>query len=66
MYRACYASPEEPVRELLPGSAFSSYVGQYEEPTLAEGFDEVRGVNFVFEGGDVQRKKWDMWMLETK
>ncbi|CAD6573099.1 MAG: hypothetical protein TREMPRED_000722 [Tremellales sp. Tagirdzhanova-0007] len=65
MYRACYASPDEPVRELLPGSAFSGYVGQFEAPTLGEGFDQIRGVNFVFEGDDVQRRKWDMWMLEA-
>jgi bifunctional polynucleotide phosphatase/kinase len=51
---------------VLPGSAFSGYVAQFETPKLDEGFDEVRSVNFVFEGTEAQRRKWDMWMLEVR
>ena len=35
-------------------------------PDLKEGFDEIRGVNFIWKGSEEQRKKWDMWMLEPK
>jgi bifunctional polynucleotide phosphatase/kinase len=66
VYRAIYAPKTNPPRELLPGSAFSGYVAQFQEPSLDEGFDELRGVNFVFEGSEDERKKWDMWMLEVK
>lgn len=66
MYRVCYAPPDEPVRDLLPNSAFSNYVAQLEIPKLDEGFDEVRSVHFVYEGSEEQRKKWDMWMLEVR
>jgi bifunctional polynucleotide phosphatase/kinase len=66
MYRVCYAPPENPARTILPASAFSSYPAQFQEPTLDEGFDEIRGVNFRFEGTPEQRKRWDMYMLEVK
>lgn len=66
MYRACYAPPDEPLRELLPNSAFINYVAQFEKPSLDEGFDELRSVNFVFVADDEQRRKWDMWMLEGR
>ncbi|WWD20754.1 polynucleotide kinase 3'-phosphatase [Kwoniella shandongensis] len=66
MYRACYAPPNEPPRTLLPLLAFTSYAAAFEPPSANEGFDEVRGVNFHFEGGEEQRRKWDMYMLEQK
>lgn len=66
MYRACYAPPESPPRILLPLSAFWSYANDFETPTSDEGFDEIRCVNFRFDGTDDQRKKWDMYMLELK
>lgn len=66
MYRACYAPLEEPARELLPASAFWSYQMAFEAISKEEGFSEVRTVNFVFEGTDEQRRRWDMYMLEVK
>jgi bifunctional polynucleotide phosphatase/kinase len=35
---------------------------QYEEPTLKEGFLEIKKVNFVFEGTAEERKRWSMWL----
>ena len=66
MYRACYAPVDEPVRGLLPGSAFSGYIARFESPTMDEGFDEVRSVTFRFEGNEAQRQKWGMYMLEVR
>lgn len=66
VYRAVYAPLSEPKRELLPSLAFNGYAAQFEVPDLKEGFDEIRGVNFVWKGSEEQRKKWDMWMLEPK
>ncbi|WWC72602.1 polynucleotide kinase 3'-phosphatase [Kwoniella pini CBS 10737] len=66
IYRACYGPANEPPRTLLPMSAFGSYVVAFEKPSIDEGFDEIRGVNFHFEGSEEQRKKWDMYMLEPK
>ena len=66
MYRAVYAPPGEPARELLPQVAFGSYAAQFERPDIVEGFDEVRSVNFVWEGSGEQRRLWDMYMLETR
>lgn len=66
MYRAVYAPKEEPARTLLPASAFWGYKNDFQAPDVDEGFDEVRGVNFVWEGTDEQRRMWDMYMLETR
>jgi bifunctional polynucleotide phosphatase/kinase len=65
MYRACYGPADEPKRQVIPGLAFTTYVTSFEPPDKSEGFDEVRLVNFIFEGDDEQRKKWDMYMLEV-
>lgn len=64
MYRATYGPADEPKREVLPGMAFSTYTGNFEAPTAVEGFDEIKSVNFVWEGTDEQRRYWDMYMLE--
>ncbi|WWC92336.1 polynucleotide kinase 3'-phosphatase [Kwoniella dendrophila CBS 6074] len=66
VYRACYGPSDEPTRTLLPMLAFNSYGAAFEKPSIDEGFDEIRGVNFHFEGSDEQRRKWDMYMLESK
>ncbi|WVO17508.1 polynucleotide kinase 3'-phosphatase [Cryptococcus depauperatus] len=62
LYRAYYRPPDEPVRTLLPAVAFSTFRSSFEEPNKEEGFDEVKAVNFQFEGSDEQRKKWNMYI----
>lgn len=66
MYRAVYAPPSEAKRELIPSSAFNMWQNQFQAPEKGEGFDEIKVVNFVWTGSDEQRKKWDMYMLETR
>ena len=64
VYRVCYGPVDEPTRTWLPLSAFTSYESDFEAPAVDEGFDEVRAVNFKFEGSAEQRAKWDMWLLD--
>ena len=66
MYRACYAPPDEPARTLLPMSAFYTYHGAFEKPGKDEGFEEVRTVNFTWDGTEEQKQLWDRYMLEVK
>jgi len=66
LYRAYNLPPsvaaKETQRELLPLMAFTSYRNAYEEPQLQEGFTEVKRVNWIFEGDEVERKRWSMWL----
>ncbi|GJE97041.1 PNK3P-domain-containing protein [Phanerochaete sordida] len=51
-----------PKRDLVPYNAFTSFKASYEEPKAAEGFREVRRVNWVFEGTEEERRRWNMWL----
>ncbi|KAI0713316.1 PNK3P-domain-containing protein [Earliella scabrosa] len=66
LYRAFNLPPslaaEEPKRDILPMLAFNSFRTDFEEPTVDEGFSEVRKVNWVFEGDEEARKRWNMWL----
>lgn len=52
----------KPKREMLPYTAFTSFKSSYEEPTLSEGFKEIKRVNWVFEGSAEERERWNMWL----
>ena len=49
-------------RDLLPYSAIVGYTRDYEEPTLGEGFSEIKTINWVFEGDAEARTRWSMWL----
>ncbi|KAJ7582486.1 polynucleotide kinase 3 phosphatase-domain-containing protein [Mycena floridula] len=65
LYRAYNLPPSlvdsGPKRDVLPQVAFASFDKEFEEPTLAEGFTEVREINWVFQGTEEQEKYWSMW-----
>ncbi|GHJ88845.1 hypothetical protein NliqN6_5247 [Naganishia liquefaciens] len=63
-YRACAKRnvPEAEKRDLLPETAFLSFKKSLEEPDATEGFDEIRRVNFNFDGSEEERKIWSRWM----
>lgn len=52
----------QPKREALPYMAFTSFRSAYEEPALDEGFAEIRRVQWVFEGDEEARRRWNMWL----
>ena len=46
----------------MPYNAFVAFKSNFEEPTMDEGFDEIKHVNWVFEGSDEERSRWNMWL----
>ncbi|THH08615.1 hypothetical protein EW145_g2580 [Phellinidium pouzarii] len=52
----------KPERKLVPYLAFSSFAQGYEEPTVEEGFQDVKTVNWVFEGNSHEERFWRMWL----
>ncbi|RIA97801.1 polynucleotide kinase 3 phosphatase-domain-containing protein [Glomus cerebriforme] len=45
----------------LPEVAYSGFKSRFIEPKLEEGFDEIKKINFNFEGNEDKRIKWEMW-----
>ncbi|GAA5869573.1 hypothetical protein JCM3774_005483 [Rhodotorula dairenensis] len=71
MHNSVYRALCEPVdrgngklREVLPLIAFTSFRANLEIPTVDEGFDEVKKINFKFEGTAEQRQKWSRWLAD--
>ncbi|KAL1745447.1 polynucleotide kinase 3 phosphatase-domain-containing protein [Schizophyllum fasciatum] len=66
LYRAYNLPPsvaaDEPQRTIVPYIGFAGFKSDSEEPTLEEGFTEIRKVNWVFHGNDEERKYWEMWL----
>lgn len=52
----------QPLRDLLPYSAITAYQKDYEEPTMSEGFTEIKIIHWVFEGDTDARRRWSMWL----
>ncbi|KAF9958999.1 hypothetical protein BGZ72_010439 [Mortierella alpina] len=50
---------DEPPRERLSEMVFASYAKRYQEPTLQEGFTEIKRINFVPD--DDIRSSWERW-----
>ena len=46
----------------LPLSSITSFRDAFEQPTNEEGFEEVKTVNWVFEGDTEARRLWSMWL----
>ncbi|KAG0658357.1 hypothetical protein C6P46_005813 [Rhodotorula mucilaginosa] len=71
MHNAVYRALCEPVdggngkmREVLPMIAFMTFRSNLEIPTPSEGFDEIKKINFKFEGTSEQRKNWTRWLAD--
>lgn len=48
---------------MLPTGAFGSYKAEFDAPKRGEGYEEIRTVNFVWEGTDEQRALWDRYLF---
>lgn len=62
LYRAYVHPSIESRRDIIPYIAFIGFKNHYEEPQLTEGFSEIIKVNWVFEGSEEERKRWNMWL----
>ena len=52
-------NPEK--RTILPGMAFTGFLGRYKEPTLSEGFQDIFTVPFKFQGSEDQKRIWQKY-----
>lgn len=59
---ACSMFTIRKARAVLPYSAFASFYADFEEPSLDEGFSEIRTVHFKFEGDEEHARYWNMWL----
>lgn len=49
-------NPEK--RDMLPGIAFRQFKARFKKPTKQEGFSELVKIDFMWEGGEEERKIW--------
>ncbi|GAM38961.1 hypothetical protein TCE0_034r10115 [Talaromyces pinophilus] len=61
--RASNPSLNPESRTLLPGIAFADFARRFEEPTLAEGFEDITRVEFRFEGDEDSKKVWGQFWV---
>ncbi|KAG0172213.1 hypothetical protein DFQ30_010907 [Apophysomyces sp. BC1015] len=59
LYRAIPPSPNG--REVLSDIVFRTFKSKFQEPHESEGFDEIKKINFVFDGSDIQWQSWKQW-----
>lgn len=50
-------------RSMLPKLAFNSFAARYRIPQLKEGFQDIAKVDFMFEGGEEERKIWSQFWV---
>jgi bifunctional polynucleotide phosphatase/kinase len=51
----------QPKLDLLPYVAFTSFQSNYEDPQKSEGFSDIVTIDWVFEGGEEEQRRWEMW-----
>ncbi|KAL6235179.1 hypothetical protein BDW75DRAFT_210493 [Aspergillus navahoensis] len=61
--RAANRSLNPESRTLLPGIAFGDFAKRFEEPTLAEGFQDIVRVDFRFRGDDNAKNLWKQYWV---
>ena len=47
---------------MLPYLAIAAFEKDFEIPTLAEGFQEIKTIHWVFEGDADAERRWGMWL----
>ncbi|RHZ79520.1 hypothetical protein Glove_144g13 [Diversispora epigaea] len=61
MYRAFGSTGLK--RPLLPEVSFHYYRSRFIEPKIEEGFQEIKLINFLFEGSEEEKRLFEMWYL---
>ncbi|KDQ18126.1 hypothetical protein BOTBODRAFT_104942 [Botryobasidium botryosum FD-172 SS1] len=66
IYRAFCLAPStqsaEDKRSFLGQMIYGSFKSAFEEPQVDEGFSDIKKVNWVFEGSEEDRQRWEMWL----
>ncbi|KAG8897496.1 hypothetical protein FRB99_008114 [Tulasnella sp. 403] len=66
LYRAFWLAESkkanEDVRTLVPYNVYTNFQNALQPPTLEEGFSEVRTVDWVFEGSEEDRRRFNMYL----
>ncbi|KAI9493014.1 polynucleotide kinase 3 phosphatase-domain-containing protein [Zychaea mexicana] len=57
------AGEEGVKREVMSDIAFRTFKSKLQTPQLSEGFDEIKKINFVFEGSDEDKAAWSKWWI---
>ncbi|CAO3590169.1 unnamed protein product [Absidia cylindrospora] len=50
-------------RDLLSEIVFRTFKSRFQEPTLEEGFTEIKKINFTFDGSEDDLSEWRKWYL---
>jgi len=53
---------QEPPRPLVPRGVLLSFQKQYEEPLGDEGFDNIKIIDWSFQGSEEEETRWCMWL----
>lgn len=61
-YRALYKGAEQK-KEVLSILAYRTFKSRLMEPSLKEGFSEVKRINFQFLGDEQDTKAWSQWWV---
>lgn len=66
LYRAHFLSDavqaNEIAREMLGYGVFTQYQNAFQPPTVEEGFSEVKTINWIFEGSEEDRRRFNMYL----
>lgn len=60
-YRAIYKNGKEPLSIL----AYRMFKSKFQEPTVKEGYTEVKRIHFKFEGTPEDTKAWSQWWVSV-
>ncbi|KAG8953997.1 hypothetical protein FRC04_000981 [Tulasnella sp. 424] len=66
LYRAHFLSDDvkanEATREMLGYGVFTQYQNAFQPPTIEEGFSEVKTINWIFQGSEEDRRRFNMYL----
>ncbi|KAG8981507.1 hypothetical protein FRB90_007208 [Tulasnella sp. 427] len=66
LYRAHFLSEavkaNESTREMLGYGVFTQFQNAFQPPTIEEGFSEVKTINWIFQGSDEDRRRFNMYL----
>ncbi|KAG8910663.1 hypothetical protein FRC01_006202, partial [Tulasnella sp. 417] len=66
LYRAHFLSDavkdNEASREMLGYGVFTQYQNAFQPPTVDEGFSEVKTINWIFQGSEEDRRRFNMYL----